>query len=205
MKYLSNQLLESLFNQTETGLEKVIREWQLLPEEYLAQQPAPGKWSAAQCLEHLNSYGLYYLPAIEKAIGKVSGSQPAVRFKSSWLGNYFYRTMLPGNNGMPAKKMKAPSKHTPGNDLNGKAVLNEFISQQEKLEQLITKAKAINISKASVGISIAPFIRLQLGDVFLFIVAHNNRHLLQAGRALLSARELLKQTTDNKSTSVITV
>lgn len=34
----------------------------------LLRQPAENKWSLAQCLEHLNSYGRYYLLEIEKAI-----------------------------------------------------------------------------------------------------------------------------------------
>lgn len=36
----------------------------------LQQQPGPGKWSAVQCLEHLNTYGRYYLPALDQAIKK---------------------------------------------------------------------------------------------------------------------------------------
>ena len=31
--------------------------------EILVQQPAPDKWSVAQAIEHLNTYGRYYLPA----------------------------------------------------------------------------------------------------------------------------------------------
>jgi len=33
-------------------------------------------------------------------------------------------------------------------------------------------------------ISVASFIKLKLGDVLLFVVAHNGRHLKQANRAL---------------------
>src|SRR6187549_3964551 len=99
MKYLSTQLLDGLYAQTETNICKAISEWQLLTNDRLATQPAPGAWSASQCLEHLNSYGRYYLPAIEKAIAKAANHKPALHFKSSWLGNYFYKLMLPENNG----------------------------------------------------------------------------------------------------------
>jgi len=68
MKYASTSLLNGLYDQTETTLNKVIREWQQLPVEFFSAQPGAGQWSAAQCLEHLNSYGRYYLPAIEKAL-----------------------------------------------------------------------------------------------------------------------------------------
>ncbi|WP_315818041.1 DinB family protein [Paraflavitalea speifideaquila] len=33
----------------------------------MLQQPAAGKWSVAQAIEHLNSYGRYYLPLMQKA------------------------------------------------------------------------------------------------------------------------------------------
>ncbi|MEJ0103318.1 MAG: DinB family protein [Bacteroidota bacterium] len=33
--------------------------------ELLLSTPAPGKWSVAQVLEHLNSYGRYYLRSLK--------------------------------------------------------------------------------------------------------------------------------------------
>jgi len=187
MKYLSNQLLDELYAQTETTINKAITEWQQVSNTRFITQPDTGKWSAAQCLEHLNSYGRYYLPAIEKAIENSAATNPSVHFKSSWLGNYFYKLMLPENNGKPSRKMKSPKNHQPGMQLNAALVLNEFISQQEKIGQLIIKARLIDINKARVPISIAPLIKLKLGDVLLFVIAHIQRHMLQAERALEQA------------------
>ena len=68
--YNTNQLIEKLEEQTETFLNQAISEWQMLQPAKLLKQPGENKWSAAQCLEHLNSYGRYYLPAIESAINK---------------------------------------------------------------------------------------------------------------------------------------
>ena len=52
-----------------------------------AEQPAAGEWSAMQCLDHLNMYGDYYLPAIEKVINdaKQQLQQPAIVFKPGIL------------------------------------------------------------------------------------------------------------------------
>ncbi len=49
---------------------------------------------------------------------------------------------------------------------------------------LVERFREINLNKAKVSISIAKFIRLKLGDVFNLLIAHNHRHVLQAGRAL---------------------
>ncbi|HEX6179872.1 MAG TPA: DinB family protein, partial [Chitinophagaceae bacterium] len=82
--------------------------------ERLVQQPAPGKWSVAQVIEHLNSYGRYYLPAIELAMNERSNSPDPV-FTPGWLGDYFTKSMLP-KNGEITNKMQTPKGHRPAAD-----------------------------------------------------------------------------------------
>jgi len=184
--YLCGELIETLQQQTEQHIQLAISEWQNKSAAPFNKPPIPGSWSAAQCLEHLNIYGRYYLPAIENAISRATKLQ-SIRsniFKSGWLGNYFTNLMKPAANGSLKKKMKAPANARPQPELNATAVIAEFIDQQEKLLQLLEKAKSIDLNKARVPISIARFIRLKLGDVFMFLIAHNQRHILQAERAL---------------------
>ena len=190
MTHQSAQLLESLHRQTESFLQKAISEWQMLPPEILSAQPA-GQWSAAQCLEHLNIYGRYYLPAIEKAIRekKRKGGRPADLFRPGWLGDYFAKLMRPLPDGKLKSKMKAPKNAVPSPQPDARAMLAEFIDQQEKLQQLLSAASAVDINRIRIPISIAPWLRLKLGDTFLFLTAHIERHLLQAERAIGAVRQ----------------
>jgi len=48
----------------------------------------------------------------------------------------------------------------------------------------LNTAKKFDLNAVKVGISIAPIIKLKLGDVFRFMIAHQVRHILQAERAL---------------------
>ncbi len=105
--------------------------------------------------------------------------------------------MLPGLDGKPKKKMRSPGNHRPAEQLNSAQVLSEFISQLEKLEQLIILSQKRDLNKIKVPISIAPFIKLKLGDVLLFYTAHIQRHLLQAERAMKAA--------GYRSTGIVTV
>lgn len=199
MKYITSQLLDGLYTHVEANISKAVSEWQMLENARMIAQPGPGKWSAVQCLEHLNSYGRYYLKEIEKAISKNEKSKASASFKSGWLGNYFYKIMLPQDNGIPKKKMNSPKNHQPGTQLNEAMVLNEFISQLEILGNLLTRTRNIDIEHARIPISIAPFIKLKLGDTFLFLIAHINRHMKQAERAIGSAiTENSIATNDNK-------
>ena len=182
----TTQLLENLHQQTEQFLQKAIAEWQMLAPEVLAAKPSPEQWSAAQCLEHLNIYGRYYLPAIEQAIQEAQqkGGHSAEHFNPGWLGDYFANLMRPKPGGHLKSKMKAPKNAVPSTDPDPRAMLAEFIDQQETMLNLLSAAATVNLNKVRIPISIAPWLRLKLGDTFLFVTAHIERHLLQAERAM---------------------
>ena len=183
--YQQEALINELTDQAEAILKKAIADWQLIPHSRFARKPSPDAWSANEYLQHLNSYGRYYLPAIEKALSQHQKStSSSEKFSSGWLGDYFTKLMEPSKDGKLSKKMKSPSDHSPGAILNSHAVISEFIDQQEKLLQLLSKAKQADLNKRSVGISIAPFIKLKLGDVFMFLIAHIVRHTMQAERGM---------------------
>jgi hypothetical protein len=91
--------------------------------------------------------------------------------------------MEPASVGRPVKKMKAFKAYIHSNDEDGRIVVREFISQQEKMLALLDQASHVDLNAIRIGISIAPFIRLKLGDVFRFVNAHIARHLQQAGKA----------------------
>ena len=82
------------------------------------------------------------------------------------------------------KKMKSPKDHSPAAILPSHEVISEFISQQERLLQLLREAANTDLGKIKVPISISKFIKLKLGDTFHFLVIHEYRHFLQAQRAL---------------------
>ncbi|MFT3935937.1 MAG: DinB family protein [Chitinophagaceae bacterium] len=199
--YFTTLLLEELETQTNSFLDEAIQQWQMMPNEKFSHQPAANAWSAKQCVAHLNSYGDYYLPAIEQAIEKAKAAKqtPQRLFMPGRLGNYFTNMMLPAADGRPVKKMKAFKKYIHPNNEDGDVVIATFIEQQEKMLQLLESAAAINLESTRVGISIAPFIKLKLGDVFRFIAAHNQRHIEQARRAVGSRESVVESRETTKA------
>jgi len=95
--------------------------------------------------------------------------------------------MRPQVDGKLSKKMKSPKDHSPKTMIDSHLVISEFIDQQEKFLALLNTAKKFDLNKVKVGISITPIIKLKLGDVFRFMIAHQVRHILQAERALANA------------------
>ncbi len=145
---------------------------------FLTHKEDPGSWSILECLEHLNLYGDYYLPEIEHTI-KNSDTKNEAEFKSSWLGNYFAKSMLPKEH---MKKMKTFKDKNPLNTQFDKRVIDRFINQQIKMIDLLTKSEKVSLNKLKIKISITKLIKLKLGDTFQFIINHNIRHMKQIER-----------------------
>ncbi len=171
----SKELLDALEIRVENQLKQAIEVFQNLDEKTLLTKSHSGGWSVAECLWHLTSYGNFYLPEIEMGIKK--NKRMNNTFKSGRLGSYFTQLMRPSPQ---MKKMKAFKNHTPNNIGDPNKIVAIFIQQQEQLLQLITAAKGGDLTNTKIPISIAPFIRVRLGDVFQFYIEHIERHFLQA-------------------------
>lgn len=177
--------LNKLESRVDEHLEEAVSRFQNLREEQLLMPAQDGGWSIAQCLDHLNGYGQYYLPQIRQGLEKQPQTAEATSFRSSWLGNYFTRAMDPATG---KKKIKAFKNHIPDRQLDAHAVVAEFIQQQEELLHYLQQARSQDLNRIKIPISISRWIRLNLGDVFQFLIAHNERHLQQAKRVLTDAR-----------------
>jgi uncharacterized damage-inducible protein DinB len=177
MKYNSNTLLESL----QDDVRQIILEADKLKTRVLSDldlSPAPGKWSAAQVLEHLNVYNRFYLNAIEQKI-HMNQHDSTETFSPGWLGNYFTNIMKPKNGNSIPKKMNAPKNAVPSEKPDARAMLEEFISHQHHLLNLLKLAKSTNLNSIRIPTSLSKLITLKLGDTFRFFIAHEQRHFVQ--------------------------
>lgn len=159
------------------------KQLQQIPSTLLNKQPAPGKWSIAQVIEHLNSYNRYYLPEMAKVLKNTTSPFNPV-FKAGIFGNYFTNMMQPKEDGRIANKMQAPKDHRPADILNTDKVLAEFINGQEQLLNLLVLGGKTDMGRLKVPISISRFIKLKLGDTFRFLIAHQHRHFIQVSNVV---------------------
>lgn len=191
MKYNSNALLESL----QVDVRQIIFEadpLKALPESTLQTPPAFDKWSVAQVLEHLNIYCRYYIHAIEQKL-HLNQSGPSTDFTPGWLGNYFTRIMKPKADHTIGKKMKAPQNAIPDTRVDAKTVLEEFVTHQHHLLNLLQIAKKANLEYTRIPTSLSRFITLKLGDTFRFFIAHEQRHFIQIRTVIQQIEEELPE------------
>ena len=177
---------EDLINQLQVDVKQIIaaaEHLQTADPVKLNYCPEEGSWSVAQVLEHLNAYNRYYLPLIEKSMIHISKDTSAWFIPGFW-GNYFTKTMMPKNVYEIRSKMKTSKNFTPDKGANVETVFKEFYQHQNKLLQLLDVARRRNLNTIRIPITISKLVRLKLGDIFRFLVAHEQRHMIQARNAI---------------------
>lgn len=89
-------------------------------------------------------------------------------------------------------RMKTPGDKNPSGSALSPIVIDRFIKQQEMMRSLLEQARSVDLTKAKVPISLAKFIKLNLGDTFRFMINHIERHVIQAQNTLARAEQALQ-------------
>ena len=165
---------------------KAQQRFRPLSAEELNRRSGPSRWSAGQCLEHLNIVGGYYLPSIAARIKRAQsrGSKPAATAKQGYFGRRLIDAMR-----APAsvKAYKTPQRYAPTGTRLPRTVAEVFSRQLDELLRLTLLARQINANAVRIPNAIFPLLLLRLTDQLEFLVVHIQRHVAQAEAVLAAA------------------
>jgi len=164
------------------------RQAQLMFESHttgqLQHHPGQGRWSAAECLAHLNLSNSAYLPLLDSAIEqlrekKVLGDGP---FHLNWnarLLKYWLeppsRLRLPTSAPFQPMAVRDPAE-----------AVEEFQAIGKALEEKLNSACELALDRVKLVSPFAEKMKYNAYSAFVLIAAHNRRHLWQAELALRS-------------------
>jgi hypothetical protein len=188
MQIENNQLIDNLLRRME-NCKRTVKEFEILPLNRL-QFKNGERWSALECLEHLNLYGDFYLVEIEKRIIINPRKNISTKYKSGILGNYFAYLMEVKDGKIT--KLKSPKDKNPTNSQLSITTINRFLKQHEHLVNLLNQCRSIDLTKTKAAISLTNLIKLRLGDTLRFYCYHIERHVLQAEHALEEQERMIK-------------
>jgi uncharacterized damage-inducible protein DinB len=153
-----------------------------LPETpALDRSAAPDAWSAAQVLEHLVLASGSYLAVMRQRVETAAGSDVHdPRWRPTVAGRLLARSMV------SARRFPAPRGWRP--PLGPRPHVREaWASELRELDALIERAADAPWNRLRFGSPAAALLRLNLGDGFLILVTHAERHHGQIDRALAAA------------------
>jgi DinB family protein len=151
-------------------------------EAQLLWKPAPGAWSIAECMLHLNRAGRVYLGAIDRALGEgrrrgLAGDGP---YRHPWFSRWFVASLeAPAKMRFKAPKIFAPAAAPAG---SGRAILEEFQALGGDVGERLDASRGLDLGRVRVVSPVTPLVRLSLGMAFSLLATHERRHLDQARR-----------------------
>lgn len=143
-------------------------------------RPAEGRWSIAQCIEHLNVTARLYLPALDEGIDE------AIRRGLYGEGPFTYSLLTRALLGLveppPRIRLKTPKAFLPPPERGRQETLAAFRAYQIQYVDRLRQANGLDLSRARVAHPGSRLVRIALGTGFAIVCAHERRHLWQAGQ-----------------------
>lgn len=139
--------------------------------------PAPGRWSIAECLDHLNN-GWRVLDKLDRKIASATeqGLRGEGPYRHPLLGRLYVRLMEPP----PKIRARSPKAYVPKPDQPVSAVAPRFLELQEKIIERVVAADGLDLGGIRMSSPISRRFRMSLGQWFAFLAAHERRHVWQA-------------------------
>lgn len=163
--------------------QKVTENFGNLTTQQLNWQPAPNKWSIAQCLDHLcvsnNSY--------DTEFERILNQQPftnfwgKIPFLSGFWGNFLLKSVTPE----VKTAMQAPPAFKPAQSNLPASILQDFEQSQQNFIGYLTRLQAVQnpdaIKMTSPALSLITY---SLAQCLTILAHHELRHFGQALRVL---------------------
>jgi len=190
--------LAGLHASMERHRQVTLQDWKALPESELEHRPSARRWSAADCLEHIGRANDMYLGHMESAVTRAEqrGSSPVDEYRQGALGSRISAALAPGSvsrrGGAPRIRFKGPTLrgYDPLRDperIPIAATFQRYSAQLDRIVRLLERCERIDLHTRS-NTLLGPFLRLRMGDMMAYLVAHTDRHLEQGRRAIEMAR-----------------
>lgn len=152
-----------------------------LPSESWSQPPAPGRWSPAECVAHLNLASRALLPLLHEGVRQASRSPigPPSRYRRDIIGWVIWKLLAPANR-LRTRTVRA---FVPSGEESPDTVMAEFSRLQSEIIACVRAADGLPIDHVTVRSPFDGRVTCNLYSALTLIPRHQERHALQAERA----------------------
>ncbi len=145
------------------------------------RRPAEGRWSVAECVEHLNMSSRALIPRIRDAAreGRARGlTTPTLRLDP--MGWFLVRSLEPP----PKSRFKTNESFTPPSIEPKATVVTNYEALQGELVGLLPELDGLSLTKIKITSPFSSRVKYNLWSALRVTAAHQRRHLWQAEQVL---------------------
>src|ERR1700722_631607 len=180
MTTLSPQL-SKLVSEFSSATERVAKMQSKYSEDDWQRKPGSERWSAIECIWHLNRSSEEMLPRIRESMAGLAG-KPKYHdhYRLDFIGWFLVKGL--GSKGRFTKFKTNPS-FVPKQELNVQSVLERFQSLQRDMILAIHDADGLPLGNGRVQSAFNARVNYSTYSAFHILAVHEHRHLDQAERA----------------------
>jgi hypothetical protein len=154
--------------------------------ELCSNRPSAGSWSAAECLQHLNTSADAYFPIWQQVIANAGPRKGEMNgpYRTDFWGRLLSWILEPP----PRIRSKTPVHLEPVECKETAIVLAGFLDRQQRIVATIRRCRGRAIDQVKMASPVDSRIRYSIWSSFLVNAAHERRHLWQAEQAIQKLR-----------------
>ncbi len=158
-----------------------------LSDQNWSKHPGPGRWSAAECVEHLNLTSRAYLPLLRDAVARAKeiGGARQKHYRRDALG--WFMSMMIGPLRHVGKfrigRVKTAPAFVPKGGRSRSEILSDFVRLQAEFAALIRSGDGLPLDQVKI---VSPFggrMKYSAYSALVIVARHQHRHIQQAEEA----------------------
>jgi len=181
--------LRAITNSLESAQSRLRRLSDKISDKDWNKHPGPDRWSAAECVEHLNLTSKAYVPLLRDAVSRArkSSKPPSKHYRRDPLGWLFSMIIGPirGVGKLRMPRVKTSPGFVPKTGRSRSVTLSEFVRLQSELEAVIRSGDGLPLDSVKI---VSPFggrMKYSAYSALIIVAQHQHRHIEQAEKAAL--------------------
>ena len=177
--------LSAIVAELESAQTRLHRLTDQLPDARWKSRPGQYRWSAAECVEHLNITSKAYLPRLRRSLESATPAATETRHRRDFLGWLFSSLVGP----MPSigksrfGRVKTPPAFVPSVSPERADAMEEFDRLQAELIAITREADGYPLSEMKITSPFGEKIRYNFYSALRILPRHQQRHIEQAEEA----------------------
>jgi hypothetical protein len=153
-----------------------------IANEAFRQRPRPERWSAAECVHHLNITSREFLPLLDQAIEEARRLPPPrdPTYRQGFVGWLLCRMLEPPYR----QRLTTTAAFLPAAPGSKGELLHEFARLQDELISRAAAGAGLDLNRVRMQSPFNARMRYNPYSCFRILAAHQRRHLWQASQSL---------------------
>ena len=179
--------LRAITNSMESAQSRLRRLSDKISEREWNKHPGPDRWSAAECVEHLNLTSKAYVPLLRDAVSRArkSSDPPRKHYRRDPAGWLFSLMVGPirGLWKLRMPRVKTSPAFVPKAGRPKGQILSDFVRLQSELEAVIRSGDGLPLDSVKI---VSPFggrMKYSAYSALVIVARHQHRHIEQAEEA----------------------